>query len=156
MRSLLHQTTLTIIAVLVLISCATQTQAIGVSIDENSDPNLYARNHIDAVATRKGLSNVQWLGGKSGASSFARLMYGGEPAFMTCMAGDRDRAAFEALVNARTTLKGANEEYRNYVKYPLTSVQVPALQSQPAGNCFIYRYIGGPALWPFIFSKGTT
>ncbi|KAI8057202.1 hypothetical protein BDF22DRAFT_653233 [Syncephalis plumigaleata] len=59
------------------------------------------------------------------------------------MVGERDKAAFDALMAARITLKGANEEYRNYVKYPLKYIEVPAGPSRPAGNCFVYRNIGG-------------
>ncbi|KAI8055782.1 hypothetical protein BDF22DRAFT_672155 [Syncephalis plumigaleata] len=58
MLSLLHQTTLTITAVLVLISCAIQAQAIDGS-------TLYARNYIEQRATNEGLSNLRWIDGGS-------------------------------------------------------------------------------------------
>ncbi|KAI8048730.1 hypothetical protein BDF22DRAFT_702461 [Syncephalis plumigaleata] len=78
MLSLLHQTTLTITAALVLISCATQAQILNA-------PNLYARRYIEGKAAEEGLLDLQWVdGGVGRASSIAQLTYGGKPAYMTC------------------------------------------------------------------------
>ncbi|KAI8050409.1 hypothetical protein BDF22DRAFT_735055 [Syncephalis plumigaleata] len=153
MRSLLHQTTLTITAVLALISCATQTQAVGVKVGGNPDGKLYARNFIEQVAAKEGISIMEWTDGEADTFSFAKVMHGRKPGFMTCIVGNRDKAAFEALVSAQTTLKGANEEYRNYVKDPVKSIPVPAGPSQQAGNCFVYRNVNGDRLWSFIRSR---
>ncbi|KAI8048683.1 hypothetical protein BDF22DRAFT_702178 [Syncephalis plumigaleata] len=90
MRSLFHQTTLTITAVLVLISCAIQAQVIGGS-------NLYARNYIEQRAINEGISNVQWKGGVGGVVSYAKLTYGEEPAYMTCTPINIEKAAFDHL-----------------------------------------------------------
>ncbi|KAI8053042.1 hypothetical protein BDF22DRAFT_500647 [Syncephalis plumigaleata] len=153
MRSLLHQTTLAITAVLVLISCATQTQAVGTAVTGNPDPNLYARSFFTKqVAANEGLLNLQWISGDR-TSSAAQLTYNGEPAYMTCIVGYSDNGAFRALVSVQDTLKGANEEYRNYVKDPVKPIAVPAGPSQTAGNCFVYRNVAGMYLEQFIQPK---
>ncbi|KAI8051006.1 hypothetical protein BDF22DRAFT_777723 [Syncephalis plumigaleata] len=127
MRSLLHQTTLAITAVLVLISCATQTQAAG-----------------EQKAAEEGLSHLRWSGRVGGTFSSAELRRGGEPAYMTCTTSDHEKAIFDALMGARD--RGANKEYSNYVKYPLRAIAVPEGPAQPAGNCLIYHDIDAPFL----------
>ncbi|KAI8051030.1 hypothetical protein BDF22DRAFT_656979 [Syncephalis plumigaleata] len=154
MRSLLHQTTLTITAVLVLISCATQTQAAGGPDIRIQGQSLYARSFFTKEkAAEEGLSDLQWFGKVGSATSFATLTYDGKPAYMACTTKDNYKLGFEALVSARTTLKGANEEYRNYVKNPLKPVEVTAGPSRPAGYCFVYRNIGGMHLEQFMEHK---
>ncbi|KAI8051031.1 hypothetical protein BDF22DRAFT_694459 [Syncephalis plumigaleata] len=154
MRSLLHQTIVAITAVLVLISCASQTQAIGGSITGIQDPDLYARSYIEQKAAEEGLSDLRWIDGRGSTISITHLKYGEKPAYMMCTTSDSEKAVFDALMNARTTLKGANEEYRNYVKYPLKAIAVPEGPSRPAGYCFIYRNIDGKNnLWNLIFEQ---
>ncbi|KAI8051286.1 hypothetical protein BDF22DRAFT_693010 [Syncephalis plumigaleata] len=84
MRSLLHQTTLAITTVLVLISCATQTQAAGTAVTGNQAKEYYARNFIERVAAKEGISNLEWIAVESNAVSFAKIMHGRERGFMKC------------------------------------------------------------------------
>ncbi|KAI8051974.1 hypothetical protein BDF22DRAFT_776806 [Syncephalis plumigaleata] len=152
MRSLLHQTTLTITAVLMLISCATQAQAIDGNIAGNPDSNLYASSHIERVAVEEGISDLEWIGGGVGRTfSTAQLTYGQEPAYMTCTTSNSEKAIFDALVAARNRV--VNKDYSNYVKNPLKFIPVPEGPAQPAGNCFIYRNISGLYLEQFVQHK---
>ncbi|KAI8056276.1 hypothetical protein BDF22DRAFT_653926 [Syncephalis plumigaleata] len=153
MRPLLHYTTLAVAAALTLALRATQTQALGGRLTGDDNPKSYARNYMNEAAAKEGLSNLKWYGGGTNQFSFATVTYNDQYGFMKCIPTNSEKQAFDALVTARDTLAGINVEYRNYVAYPLTSVSIPKMPSQPAGNCYVYRYIKGVLLSDFISKK---
>ncbi|KAI8056738.1 hypothetical protein BDF22DRAFT_209305 [Syncephalis plumigaleata] len=150
MRSLLHQTTLAITAVFVLISCVTQTQAVDGELEGRDNPNSYGRQYMNGIAAASnGRLQLEWLGGGRSDLSFATVKYNNNQlGFMKCTKEADEKAAFTRLELARENLKGINVAYRNYVALPVGSVPVPESESpsKQAGNCFVYRYINGVKL----------
>ncbi|KAI8054218.1 hypothetical protein BDF22DRAFT_775003 [Syncephalis plumigaleata] len=156
MHSLLHHRTLTLIAttVLALISCVAQTQAVGGHLTGPDNPNSYARQYMDRVAASEGLSRPKWYGGGTNEISFAQVFYNNnQPGFLKCNHEEKEEKAFEALVAARDRLTGINKEYRNHVALPVKRIKIPQLPTQPKGNCFVYRFIGGDELLDYMFNK---
>ncbi|KAI8056737.1 hypothetical protein BDF22DRAFT_667725 [Syncephalis plumigaleata] len=156
MRSLLQQTTLAITAVLVLISCATQTQAVDGELEGDDNPLSYGRQFMDRVAASNGLSKPVWYKGGRSDLSFATVVYNNnQPGFLKCTFEGGEKAAFTRLELARENLKGINVAYRNYVALPVGSVPVPESESpsKQAGNCFVYRFVNGIKLRDYALMK---